>query len=66
MGIKNWSLCIKQITNLKIAEYFLKKMGIHCGNYISTLFVNILSYYKTSYIGYVSLYLHSLLRSSPG
>ena len=26
MGIKNWSLCIiKQITNLKIAEYFLKK-----------------------------------------
>ena len=25
MGIKNWPLCIKQITNLKIAEYFLKK-----------------------------------------
>ena len=25
MGIRNWSLCIKQTTNLKIAEYFLKK-----------------------------------------
>ena len=62
MGIKNWSLCIKQITNLKIAEYFLKKKkGIYCDNYISTLFVNILSYYKTSYISYVSLYLHSTL-----
>ena len=25
MGTKKWSLCIKQITNLKIAEYFLKR-----------------------------------------
>ena len=40
MGIKNWSLCIKQITNLKIAEYFLKKwifiVAITSQRYLST------------------------------
>ena len=40
MGIKNWSLCIKQITNLKIAQYFLKKwvfiMAITSQRYLST------------------------------
>ena len=25
LGTKKWSLCIKQITNLKKVEYFLKK-----------------------------------------
>ena len=40
MGIKNWPLCIKQITNLKIAEYFLKKwvfiVAITSQRYLST------------------------------
>ena len=40
MGIKNWSLCIKQITNLKIAQYFLKKwvfiVAITSQRYLST------------------------------